>query len=130
MVAWRAGTRNLRLARASSARRRCCSAVAWPRIGEYIDSHYGQAITLDALAGVAEQSSRTVWRSFMREHGMTPQKYIRKVRLEKARNAIIQRPDLPIMQIGLMCGFNSLGFFAKSYKEVYGELPSETRARS
>lgn len=61
---------------------------------------------------------------------MTPQKYIRKVRLEKARNAIIQRPDLPIMQIGLMCGFNSLGFFAKSYKEVYGELPSETRARS
>lgn len=100
------------------------------RVEEYMHSHFGQAITLSVLAKVAGQSGRTVVRSFLQAHGVTPQAYLRRLRLGKARHTIIQRPDLPIMQIGLMCGFNSLGFFARTYKAYYDELPSETRRRS
>lgn len=100
------------------------------RIEDYIDANYGQAITLRALAQVANQSGRTVWRTFVQQHGMTPRQYISVVRLTKARHNIIKQPNVSIMQIGLACGFNSLGFFARSYRDLFGELPSQTRARA
>jgi AraC-like DNA-binding protein len=100
------------------------------RVEDYIDANYGQAITLRALAQVANQSGRTVWRAFVQQHGMTPRQYISMVRLTKARHRIVKQSNVSIMQIGLSCGFNSLGFFARSYRDLFGELPSQTRARA
>jgi AraC family ethanolamine operon transcriptional activator len=52
------------------------------------------------------------------------------VRLHRARQALRSGSLLPgrIRDVAVDCGFWHLGLFAKNYKEMFGESPSQTPA--
>lgn len=98
----------------------------------HIEEHYMQPLTAPTLAEAAHVSERTLYDGFQREFGLTPMAYVRRFRLERVREALIAaNPEdgCTVADISLRHGFGHLGRFAASYRERYGESPSETLRR-
>lgn len=58
--------------------------------------------------------------------GCSPNKFIRIVRLNKAKE-LLGNPSLSIATIALDCGYNDPGYFARVFKQEYGVTPQEWR---
>ena len=89
-------------------------------------------LTAATLARAAHVSERTLYEGFQREFGLAPLTYVRRFRLERAREALIaSAPDdgATVAEVAASHGFGHLGRFAASYRERYGESPSETLRR-
>ncbi len=98
----------------------------------HVEENYTQPLTATALAEAAHVSERSLFDGFQREFGLTPMAFVRRFRLERARDALIAaEPDdgRTVADISLSHGFGHLGRFAASYRERYGESPSETLRR-
>jgi AraC-like DNA-binding protein len=78
--------------------------------------------------GVAEPWLR---RYCQRHIGLSPTHYIRLYRLHLVRRSLRdQSGSLSVAQAARRFGFNQMGRFAASYRELFGELPSATLRRS
>lgn len=58
--------------------------------------------------------------------GMTPVKYIRLIRLEKAKSMLTD-PAISVTAIAFDCGFNDPSYFARVFKKEFGVTPVEWR---
>ena len=61
---------------------------------------------------------------FKEQMGMPPTKYIIKLRMNMATE-LIESSNLPINQIGEMCGYEDYNFFAKVFKAYTGLSPKK-----
>jgi AraC family transcriptional regulator, ethanolamine operon transcriptional activator len=89
------------------------------------DEQYG---VLD-LCSRLKVSRRTLQYSFETVLGMSPTHYMRSVRLNMARHAMISQPYGKIQGAALDAGFPHVARFSKYYFDFYGELPSVTVAK-
>lgn len=80
------------------------------------------------LAQVSCVSEAHFARSFKDAFGIPPHRYLLTRRIERA-SALLRDTDLPILDIALQTGWNSLGTFGRTFRDVTGESPSELRAR-
>jgi transcriptional regulator GlxA family with amidase domain len=70
---------------------------------------------------------RTLSRAFKERFGVGPKAYINQLRLSRVRGSIvIGEPGTTIASLANQQGFWHMGQFAKDYKTLFGELPSET----
>ncbi len=105
------------------ATRRECAAVKW-----YIDAHFKEKITLDALAEIAGVNKYYLAHSFKEEYGVSPIQYQAERRIDESRY-LIRGTDLPIGRIVQMLGFSSPSYFAQMFRRAEGVSPSEYRDR-
>ena len=68
-------------------------------------------------------STRQLERLFSKYMSTSPKKYYLGLRLEKARNLLVQT-DLSLTEICVACGFKAPSHFSKTYRKVYGVAPS------
>ena len=99
------------------------------RVEEWIDAHYGDAVTIDDLAELAGISVRSLQGSFRRLRNCTPMEALARRRLRAAYDAL-RNPEATVTQVATDCGFFHLGRFASRYREVFGETPSESLSRA
>ncbi|MGI8542330.1 MAG: helix-turn-helix transcriptional regulator [Aridibacter sp.] len=57
--------------------------------------------------------------------GMSPMKYIKHLRLEKAAELLTDREFLPIQQICQKVGINDQTHFTRDFKKKYGKTPTQ-----
>ena len=98
------------------------------RAREYIDKHRGEALSLADVAKAAGASVFHFCKVFHRSTGLTFTNYVARVRLEDARSRLLN-PSLRISEIAYDVGFQSLTQFNRTFKRVFGQSPSEFRAR-
>ena len=97
------------------------------RAEEYIEAHWDQPITVEALALVTSSSARSVFHSFKQSRGYSPMAFVKQVRMRHARKMLTQPlPGTSVTDVAFACGFSNLGHFAKDYCKLFGERPSET----
>lgn len=84
-------------------------------------------LTTYELAAEISISERSLNRAFRRELGMTPGKYYRLFRLQKARD-MAEETHLSLEQIALRCGFASGASLSRSLKATFGTSVAEMRA--
>ena len=101
------------------------------RVEDYIEAHWNQAISIDALVEVTGLSARTIFRAFRRHRRYSPMAFAKTVRLHQAKKLLVT-PDenTTVTDVAFKCGFSNPGHFAKDYREAFGVLPSEALARS
>ena len=80
------------------------------------------------LARVSGVSEAHFARSFKEAFGVPPHRYLLTRRLERAK-ALLRDTDLSITEIAFETGWQSLGTFGRTFRDVIGESPSELRAR-
>jgi len=99
------------------------------RAEDYIRTCYAEPLTLDMIAQAARVSSRSLLQNFKSFTGTSPLRLLRDVRLDAAREALLQSRDDPgatVLSIALDAGFNHLGRFSQTYAARFGEKPSDT----
>ena len=75
-------------------------------------------------------STRQLERLFARYLNTSPKKYYLGLRLEKARNLLMQT-ELTLIEICVLCGFRAPSHFSKTYRKAFGVAPSrDTRGSS
>ena len=93
-----------------------------------LDAHAASVDTpsVAALAGRLGVSDRHLRRIFQSEHGVTPLQYLQTRRLLLAKQ-LLTDTRLPVAQVALASGFNSLRRFNAAFAESYRMSPSRLR---
>jgi transcriptional regulator GlxA family with amidase domain len=91
-----------------------------------MEAHLEVPLSCGQLARKVGLSARQLERLFKRYLGETPTRYYMALRLERARQ-LLQQTSMPILSVGLACGFVSASHFSKCYSEHFGKKPSEER---
>jgi len=97
------------------------------RAAEVADGHTGEPLTVRDLAAAAAMSPAHFSREFKRETGRTPQEYLRRARLERAKR-LLAGDDRPVTSIAMECGFASASHLATAFRRAFRMAPSRYRA--
>ena len=81
-----------------------------------------------AMVRLSNFSHAQFCRLFKKHCGITPQQYVKNLRLNLARQMVESTKD-DFMTISMNVGYNSFSHFCSSFKEKYGLSPSEMRKR-
>lgn len=98
---------------------------------DYMQANPGAPITVESLAELTGVSVRTLYGGFRKHRGTTPMAYLRGLRMEQVRLALLDPAQRrSVTALATRWGFVELGRFAADYRKRYGELPSETMSRA
>ncbi len=78
------------------------------------------------LARDVGMSTRQLERLFRRYLNRSPKRYYMELRLQKARNLLMQT-DMSVINVALACGFASPSHFSKCYRAHYNTTPYRER---
>lgn len=78
------------------------------------------------LAKEVGMSTRQLERLFRRYLNRSPKRYYMELRLQKARNLLMQT-DMSVINVALACGFASPSHFSKCYRAQYNTTPYRER---
>ncbi len=93
---------------------------------EYIRDHCQRPITNQELANVSKMSLRAFERQFLASFHLTPQKYLRKLRLRMASRALIYTAET-LSEVALNCGFADQSHFTREFRRQFGRTPRDYR---
>ncbi len=102
------------------------SAARLRRVKEHMARHLAEEIPVATLAQLCAMSEAHFSREFRRGAGMPPHQYLMKLRLERAREALLAG-EQPITDIAGDCGFNHASHFSRAFAQRYGMPPANYR---
>lgn len=94
----------------------------------YIEQHYSESFSIDQLARACFLSPSHLFHLFRDELHITPVDYKNELRVRRALE-LLSNSSLPIETISHDLGFNSPGYFRRTFSAVTGLTPSEYRKR-
>jgi AraC-like DNA-binding protein len=93
---------------------------------EHIRQHYGEPLTLPAVARLAGFGPSYFSVLFKKRENTTFEGYVRQLRIEKAKQLLIGT-DMGMQQVATLSGFGDRHYFARAFKRVVGVTPGEHR---
>jgi transcriptional regulator GlxA family with amidase domain len=99
------------------------------RAKDRMDAASHEAWPVRRLARVSGVSEAHFARSFKEAFGVPPHRYLLTRRIERA-TALLRDTDLSITEIAFQTGWESLGTFGRTFRDVTGESPGAVRARA
>ena len=85
-----------------------------------------EPVSPSVLARDVGLSTRQLERLFRRYLNRSPKRYYMELRLQKARNLLMQT-DMSVINVALACGFTSPSHFSKCYRAHYDTTPYRER---
>lgn len=92
----------------------------------WIKENLGKHLSVQQMADRANLSERQFRRLFMRDTGKTPANYLEELRMDSAKNLLLNS-DKSIKQLALTLGFNSADGFRRAFERKYSVSPSQYR---
>ena len=103
-------------------------AIALKRSTAFIEDSGGQSLTVREVCEVSGASWRTLDYAFKERYGVSPKAYLRTRQLNAVRRNL--RASGPgedtVRDVAARWGFWHMSQFARDYRKLFGELPSET----
>ncbi|SFP28368.1 GlxA family transcriptional regulator [Tranquillimonas alkanivorans] len=103
--------------------------VRHPKLSQVIhmmEANIEEPISPAVLARDVDLSTRQLERLFRRYLNRSPKRYYMELRLQKARNLLMQT-DMSVINVALACGFASPSHFSKCYRAHYDTTPYRER---
>lgn len=103
--------------------------VRHPKLSQVIqkmEQNIEEPISPSVLAKEVGMSTRQLERLFRRYLNRSPKRYYMELRLQKARNLLMQT-DMSVINVALACGFASPSHFSKCYRAHYDTTPYRER---
>jgi transcriptional regulator GlxA family with amidase domain len=97
-------------------------------VQQWITEHPDDDLTVESLAARARLSPRHFARAFQAETGMTPGRYVDRVRLEHARRLLEDTAD-GIQEISRASGYGTPEAMRRAFVKALGAAPAEYRRR-
>jgi AraC-like DNA-binding protein len=98
------------------------------RARAFIHGHLDQPLSVEMIASAAATSHRTLHRAFHVVLGETPYSYVLKLRLHRIRHELVTGAEAActITMVAHRWSITDMGRFAGWYRDLFGELPSQT----
>lgn len=96
------------------------------RVVDHMRAHVDEALSLARLAQVGGLSPSRFVRAFREATGEPPHRFLIGLRVEKARE-LLEHTDLPVIEVGLRCGFEQPSHFATMFRKATGLTPRAWR---
>jgi transcriptional regulator GlxA family with amidase domain len=96
------------------------------RVIQMMEQNIEEPISPAVLAKDVGMSTRQLERLFRRYLSRSPKRYYMELRLQKARNLLMQT-DMTVINVALACGFASPSHFSKCYRSHYDTTPYRER---
>lgn len=98
----------------------------------YMRQHLGGNITMDALTAASGVSARTLYYGFEKYRNLSPMRYLKRMRLTSARQALIEARATggKVSDVAIRNGYRNFSQFSRDYKEYFGKSPATTLRRA
>ncbi|MBY0098392.1 AraC family transcriptional regulator [Mesobacillus maritimus] len=96
------------------------------QIKDFIDTHYFENITAESLSNRFEISTRYMNDIFKRKFNDTPLQYLQKIRINKAKELLLQT-NKDIVSICFEVGYETLSTFYRTFRNLVGISPNKFR---
>lgn len=93
---------------------------------ELMEANIEDPLAPEDLAAQNQLSRRQLERLFEKNLNLSPQRYYRHIRLNKARSFLLQT-NMSVMAVAVATGFSSPSHFSKCYRSQFGFSPYEDR---
>ncbi len=100
---------------------RCVESAA-----HYFRENLRQPLTIAQVAAYHSLGSAHFSKLFHRHYGMAPRSFLQDLRLQKAKELLVN-PELAVKEIAMLCGFVDSAHFCKAFKEGTGTTPKGFR---
>jgi len=98
------------------------------RAKEYIDTHWQEEYDSHAVAKSVNMSVAQLYGLFHKNTGMTPGDYYRNCKVEHIKEKLADK-NLSVKEAFAACGEDSRGAYAKIFKKITGQTPTEFREK-
>lgn len=95
---------------------------------QFFKKNYHQKISIKEYAQQNYISVYYFIRLFKEEYGVSPYAYLENIRIEKAKQLLLEQ-NLSIEQIVIKCGLGNTNNFLRIFKNRFGSTPSEFRTK-
>jgi AraC family transcriptional regulator of arabinose operon len=105
------------------------STIRDPRIQIVLDFLYANLhrwIRLNEIAEAATLSPSRLSHVFKDEMGISPGKYLRRIRMQKA-SSLLATSRLSVKQIMAIAGYDNKSHFVRQFRKAFDDTPSEYR---
>jgi AraC-like DNA-binding protein len=92
----------------------------------HMRDHYQKVISNQQLSLLAHMSVSAFERKFQSAFHLTPQKYLRKLRLQMASRALVYT-NKSLAEVALSCGFADQSHFTREFRRQFGRTPRDYR---
>lgn len=92
----------------------------------WLEDHFAEDICWEQLASQFTLSLRTLHRQLKQQTGMTPQRYLNRLRLIKARH-LLRHSEESVTNVAFQCGFGDSNHFSTLFKREFSWSPREIR---
>lgn len=96
------------------------------RVTEFINENLDEDLSLAEIAAVADLSQFHFARAFRKTTGLTPQQYLMRQRIERAKE-LLAKDDLPLVEISLRAGFKNQSHFTALFRKFTKLTPKTWR---
>lgn len=84
-------------------------------------------IGVEHIASELNMSVQTFRRRLQNAAGETPKAFISAIQMEKAGKLLKERPDIPVLEVASLCGFEEASSFTHTFKRIFGMSPRQYR---
>ena len=96
------------------------------KIANYIHENYKKDISVAEMEKIFSYSSNHIINVFKEQFSMTPHQYIKKLRLDEAKQLMINT-NRSLEQIAFNCGYKNFSTFFRSFSDTLNISPSKWR---
>lgn len=93
---------------------------------EFINSHISENISIDDICRYVHMSKYHFCRKFKSTTGVSVMEYLLKTRIAKSKNLLYDK-SLSVTDVAVKCGFSSVSYYCRVFKEQTGKTPLEYR---
>jgi len=96
------------------------------RVKEFINANLEEDLSLAEIAAASDLSQYHFARAFRTSTGLTPQQYLMRQRVERAKE-LLANDNLPIVEISLRTGFKNQSHFTTLFRKFTKLTPKTWR---
>lgn len=96
------------------------------RVKEFINENLDTDLGLAEISAIADLSQFHFARAFRKSTGLTPQQFLMKQRIERAKE-LLRKNDLPIVEVSLRTGFKNQSHFTSLFRKFTSLTPKVWR---
>jgi AraC-like DNA-binding protein len=93
----------------------------------YMETNYEKYMTLDELAVLIDVTTHHMCKLFKSTFGISPFEYLIQLRLQAAKQLLIQSPHLKVKEVAELVSYNDTSYFCSIFKKQEKITPQEFR---
>ncbi|WP_151737814.1 AraC family transcriptional regulator ['Paenibacillus yunnanensis' Narsing Rao et al. 2020] len=94
----------------------------------YMAAQYAHPVSIEQMCGSLGYNRAYLSRIFKQETGLSPVTYLLKLRIEKSRQLLRERPELSVEQVAASVGLTDALYFSRQFKRFCGQSPTAYRS--